>query len=279
MADFIQSTNKGFLSIWGPTGVGKSALLARVSQLLSYEPTMRMQIETNVIWPTSRVHILEYFLRRGDSDTATSLFDSFCQRLDYKFKIKMEVGTTDQQRKELFTKRLDHVSAKMKEDEKLLLIIDGLDEAKEGDPLLGLLPKELPNNVFIIYGSRPQPAIKYSFYESLNRDYKQQLDLIGLTIADIRSIMMKYVNKYLLSQDYIQAVLNKSDGNPLYLNFLCRGLERKEYALNDATILPNGMKELYVNALHRIENEHPGVINYLNLLAATHDSISAAMAA
>lgn len=56
-------------------------------------------------------------------------------------------------------------------------------------------------------------------------------------------------------------------------------MEQNIYKLNDSAILPAGMKELYTNALFKMENEHPGATNYLNLLAASHDFISPQMAA
>ena len=91
--------------------------------------------------------------------------------------------------------------------------------------------------------------------------------------------MMESVNKYELQKSYVASVLAKSEGNPLYLKLLCNGLEHNIYKLNDSTILPTGMKELYTNALFKMENEHPGATNYLNLLAASHDFISPQMAA
>ena len=278
-SDFITTNNKGFLTIFGPPGVGKSALLARVTQLLNYAPEIRAQLETVVKWPELKVHIVEYFIRRGATETASDLFDSLCQRMDYRYALKMELGKTDEERRKLFEKRLLEVSKQLKDDERLLIIIDGLDEAKAGDPLMSLLPRTVPEKVLVIYGSRPQAAIKFSFYEELDREHRAQFDLGGLSLADIRAVMMESVNKYELRQKYVASVLVKSEGNPLYLKLLCKGLEQNIYKLNDSDILPAGMKELYTNALFKMENEHPGATNYLNLLAASHDFISPQMAA
>ena len=279
ISDFITNNSSGFLCVWGPPGVGKSALLARVSQLLSYSPEIRNQQESTVEWPELKFTTVEYFIRRGSTETIADLFDKLAQRLDFRFGIKMELGKTDEERRSLFQTRLSLISKQLKEEERLLLIIDGLDEAKAGDPMLTYLPKQQVDKILILYGSRPQQAIKFSFYDSLDREYRTEFDLGALSLADIRAVLMEHVNKYELSQKYIESVLHKSEGNPLYLKFLCRGLEQKIYQLNKSSDLPKGMTELYDNALVKMENDFPGTTNYLNLLAAANDFVSIEMAA
>ena len=279
ISDFITNNSSGFLCVWGPPGVGKSALLARVSQLLSYSPEIRNQQESTVEWPELKFTTVEYFIRRNSSDTVVDLFDKLAQRLDFRFGIKMELGKTEEERRSLFQTRLSLISKQLKEEERLLLIIDGLDEAKAGDPMLAYLPKQQVDKILILYGSRPQQAIKFSFYDSLDREYRTEFDLGALSLADIRAVLMEHVNKYELSQKYIESVLRKSEGNPLYLKFLCRGLEKKIYQLNKSSDLPKGMTELYDNALVKMENDFPGTTNYLNLLAAANDFVSIEMAA
>jgi hypothetical protein len=279
VSEFLETNEKGFYCIWGSPGVGKSALLARVSQLLSYAPEIRQQAELEVTWPNLKISTVEYFIRRGSTETITDVFESLSQRLDFQFGIKMELGKTNEERRILFEKRLSIISKQLKEDERLLLLIDGLDEAKAGDPMLTYLPKFVPEKILILYSARPQPAIKFSFYDSLDREHRSQFELGALSLADIRAILMEHVNKYELTPIYIEDVLKQSDGNPLYLKFLCKGLEQKIYRLNQSTELPNGMKELYEKALYKMETEFSGTINYLNLLAASHDFVSKEMAA
>ena len=279
ISDFITNNSSGFLCVWGPPGVGKSALLARVSQLLSYSPEIRNQQESAVEWPELKFTTVEYFIRRGSTETIADLFDKLSQRLDFRFGLKMELGKTDEERRLLFQTRLSLISKQLKEEERLLLIIDGLDEAKAGDPMLTYLPKQQVDKILILYGSRPQQAIKFSFYDSLDREYRTEFDLGALSLADIRAVLMEHVNKYDLSQKYIESVLHKSEGNPLYLKFLCRGLEQKIYQLNKSSDLPKGMTELYDNALVKMEKDFPGTTNYLNLLAAANDFVSIEMAA
>lgn len=279
ISHFITNNSSGFLCVWGPPGVGKSALLARVSQLLSYTPEIRNQYESAVQWPDFKFTTIEYFIRRNSSDTAADLFDKLAQRLDFRFGLKMELGKTDEERRSLFQTRLSLISKQLKEEERLLLIIDGLDEAKAGDPMLNFLPKQQVDKILILYGSRPQQAIKFSFYDSLDREYRTEFDLGALSLKDIRAILMEHVNKYDLLPEYIESVLDKSQGNPLYLKLLCRGLEQKIYQLNKSLSLPKEIGKLYKNALLKMEKDFPRTTNYLNLLAAANDFVSVEMAA
>jgi hypothetical protein len=90
---------------------------------------------------------------------------------------------------------------------------------------------------------------------------------------------MEHVSKYEMQQSYVEAVLRISEGNPLYLKMLCRGLEQDIYKLNQVGMLPKGMDELYQAALLRLENENVGSVNFLMYLAAAKDFVSAELAA
>lgn len=125
-----------------------------------------------------------------------------------------------------FEKRLLEVSKQLKDDERLLIIVDGLDEAKAGDPLMSLLPRTVPEKVLVIYGSRPQAAIKFSFYEELDREHRTQFDLGGLSLADIRAVMMESVNKYELQQIYVASVLAKVKAIHYILNCFAKDWSR-----------------------------------------------------
>lgn len=279
IANFLSEENHRFLCIWGPPGVGKSALLARTTQILRYNSELRENMEDGVGWPTHKIHMVEYFIRRGATDTASQFFDSINQRLDYLFKLRMEFGKSDTEKQALFQARLTQVSKQLKEDEQLLIIADGLDEIKSGDPLLSLLPKLLPEKIQLIYGARPQQELRFTFYEQLDRERRINFDLSGLSIADIRSVLMEHVSKYQMEQTYVEEVLRISEGNPLYLKMLCSGLEQKLYQLNIISSLPKGMDELYQTALLRLENEYAGSLKFLLYLAAAKDFVSPRLAA
>ena len=279
IAHFLSDDNRRFLCIWGPPGVGKSALLARATQVARCSPEILETIHEGNQWPDVKLHLVEYFIRRGATDTASQFFDSVNQRLDQLFSLRFDFGKTDSEKQSFFLTRIEQVSKQIKEGERLLLIVDGLDEIKSGDPLLSLLPKLLPEKIQLIYGARPQQELRFTFYEQLDRERKGSFDLGGLSLTDIRAVLMEYVSKYEMQQAYVEAVLRISEGNPLYLKMLCQGLEQDIYKLNQVGMLPKGMDELYQAALLRLENENAGSVNFLMYLAAAKDFVSAELAA
>jgi hypothetical protein len=274
IAAFLASETLGFLCIWGPPGVGKSALLARTTQIVRYNAEVRMMLEEGNHWPESKIHLVEYFIRRGATDTASQFFDSMNKRMDQLFNLRLEYGKTEDEKQALFQSRLQLISRQLKADEQLLIIVDGLDEIKAGDPLLSLLPRILPEKMKLIYGARPQQELRFTFYEQLHREHRTQFDLGGLSKEDVRAVLMEHVSKYDINQNYIEDVLRVSEGNPLYLKLLCQGLEQKTYVLNHAESLPRSMDELYQTALLRLEKEFPGSVRLLIFLAAAKDFVS-----
>jgi len=279
IATFIRNDENRFLCIWGPPGVGKSALLARSTQILRYDLEVREMMEDATDWPENKVFLVEYFIRRGATDNASSFFDSLNQRLDQLFQLRIDYGKTDDEKKAFFQVRLQYISKQLKGEEQLLFIIDGLDEIKKGDSLLQLLPSLLPEKIKIVYGARPQQDLRFTFYEQLDRERRTQFDLGGLKLNDIRALLMEHVSKYEMLQSFVEEVLKSSDGNPLYLKLLCSGLEQGVYELNQTFSLPNGMDELYEAALLRLEKEFPGAIQFLVFLAAAKDFASPEMLA
>jgi len=274
IAQFLNDEENRFLCIWGPPGVGKSALLARTTQILRCSPEIREAIVGDDAWPQFKVYLTEYFIRSGSTNTASQFFDSINQRLDFIFHLRVEFGKSDSEKQAFFQIRLHQIAKLLKHDERLLLIIDGLDEIKNGDPLLNLLPKLIPEKIQVIYGARPQQELRFTFYEQLDRERRKYFNLGGISLEDIRAILMEHVSKYEMEHSYVEEVLRVSEGNPLYLKLLCSGLEQKIYKLNQSSTLPKRMDELYQTALLRMEKENPGSLNFLLYIAAAKDFVS-----
>jgi hypothetical protein len=281
IAHFLKGRSKGFLTYWGPPGAGKSALMARLVQMLRTTPEQRSALYPGVEWPALGFFVLEYFIRRGKSDTSQDFLDSLNQRLDQMFGLQMELGSTDKERQQGLEARLAHIATtKLKEGQRLLLVVDGLDEASPDSRLIDALPRAVPDKVFVLYGSRPKPYLQQYFYGSLEREHREERDLTGLAGEDIRAILSEHVNKYELAKEYIEAVLIESGGNPLYLQLLCRGLEAGNYRLNAIQALPEVMEDLYKNELGVLKSAPAGdqALDFLCLLAAAKDFVPLALA-
>jgi len=274
--EHLTEHSEGFFMLWGPPGVGKSALLARFAELIRWAPERRAEAYPELEWPDHHYQIVDYYIRRGSSDKVSELFDSINQRLDAQFKLNFKLGDDASEKQRLFLERLKEVAGKLAPNQRLVLIFDGLDEAPP--ELLKLLPRsapqQIPEQVLVFYGARPQRELKYNFYDTLERERRSELSLEGLSVQDTRALLYEHVNKYELESSFVEAVAEVSEGNPLYLKLLCQGLEQGLYKLNDAKALPKEMSKLYENALVRMQQEHPESGALLCLLAAAKDGLS-----
>jgi hypothetical protein len=282
LAGFLAGTDRGFVILQGPPGVGKSSVLARMSQALLHKD------QREEAWaespkkpdPGTQFRVVEYFIRRDSTDTAAKMLDSLNQRLDARFQLpSTSLGTTDEEQQRAFNERLDTISSLLEgTKERMVLIIDGLDEARPDDPLMSVLPRKTWPNIIVLYGSRP---LHGGFYDELEAEPEQRSECLlgGLGLEDTRALLYAHVNKYELEDSYAETVLERSEGNPLNLKLLCQGLEQQTYKLNDRAALPRHMEELYQKALAGMEAHSPEAIDLLSLLAASRDFVSVAMAA
>lgn len=268
---------RGFFMVWGGPGIGKSALLARVVQILRLPPSLR-ESEGAASENPGKTAVIEYFIRRGQgTDDADRLLDNISQRLEQAYKTGIPMGSNTAERARFLGERLRAISEKsLHEHDRLILFIDGLDEGADSAGLLESLPKNLPPRVLAFYASREVPRVRQHLYLNLDRERRQERHLSGLSAGDARAILSEYVSKYDIRQDYVESVALRSEGNPLYLNLLAQGLVSGDFRLNDA--IPHGMAEIYEAALLRI-CEAPGAGDFLRLLAVARDSVSPDMAA
>jgi hypothetical protein len=160
-----------------------------------------------------------------------------------------------------------------------VLLIDGLDEGTDAEGLLEGLPKaDLPERVLVVYSSREHPRVRELVYGNLDRERHWELDLAGLSSADVRALLQDSVDKYALEGGYVEAVAERSGGNPQYLRLLVDGLQAGDYRLNDRVSLPRKMEELYDTLTKRFART-PRCVETLCLLAAARDYLTASQAA
>ena len=242
--DFVLSKSKGYLSIQGNPGIGKSALIAQVFK----------EIKSSI--EAKHVHCIEYFIRRGTQQADVDyLLNYLIKRTDEVFpqgrEIRAEGKMTFDLQNQLFSKwRLwvEHSQGK-----KLLFLIDGLDEGVEKN-VLTYMPRENFENILIIYGSRPGGHKSIDeLWSTLPTEHHISLQLEGLSIADIRALIYDVANKYELEREsiWVDAVQQRSQGNPLYLRLLCNAIENGSIALNDLNALPKEIDEYYKAILSR----------------------------
>ena len=276
---FISDPEKfGFLFIWGVPGIGKSALLARLSQILRWDKELRkdagFELKTDI-----HLHVMEYFIRR-DMGTiyATSFSNNLLIRLEKQFQTGVKAGTGGNPA-ELLRESLLRVSSKLQEGEKLILLIDGLDEGEEDNDLLKTLPKQAFPKIIVLYSSRETAFVKEKVFESCDRENRKELEprLEGLKKEDTRAFLSRYVSKYDIETYYIDKLVEVSEGNPLYIKLVSQELQAGSLKLNDTKSLPKGLGVLYEGIITRY-NKHPLVLDFLRLLATAKDFVSPELA-
>ena len=242
--DFVLSKSKGYLSIQGNPGIGKSALIAQVFKEIKSSKEAK------------QIHCIEYFIHRATPQADVDyLLNYLIKRTDEVFpqgrEIRADGKMTFDLQNQLFSKwRLwvEHSQGK-----KLLFLIDGLDEGVEKN-VLTYMPRENFENILIIYGSRPGGHKSIDeLWATLPPEHHTPLLLEGLSMADIRALIYDVANKYELERDsvWVDAVQQRSQGNPLYLRLLCNAIENGSIALNDLNALPKEIDEYYKAILSR----------------------------
>jgi len=244
LLNFVLEKNKGYFSIQGNPGIGKSALIAQFFKDLKAHKEIK------------NVQVVEYFIRRGTAQAQLEyVFNYLIKRTDELFpqgkEIRAEGKMVFDLQHQLFSKwRLwtEHSNGN-----KLLFLIDGLDEGVENN-VVNYMPRENFENILIIYGSRPGGHKSIDeLWTTLPTERHTKLELTGLSKEDIRALIYEVANKYEVERDspWIDAVQQRSQGNPLYLKLLCDAIENESIALNDIKALPEKIDEYYKAILQR----------------------------
>jgi hypothetical protein len=267
---FILTKNKGFLSIQGNPGIGKSALIAQVHIDLSNEKN------------EAQTHLIPYFIRRGTAQSdALFLINYLNKSTDLYFSdgkhIKSESNSIWELQQQLFNKW--RAFAESPGSNKLVFLIDGLDEGLENN-ILEYLPRETFDKILIIYGSRPagQKTLE-NFWSELPIEQHEKILLNGLGKNDIRALLYEVSNKYLIEKDsaWIDAIEKRSEGNPLYLKLLCNAIENGSITMNDPTALPKEIDQYYKAIIDRYAenlNDGDALLNSLYIFAAALDYLT-----
>ena len=267
---FVESKSKGYLSIQGNPGIGKSALIAKVYIDLTNK-------DLNL-----PIYIVPYFIRRGTAQTdSLFLLNYLLKNTDHYFSegrnINAEGKSNWDLQQQLFSKWRAYGESKPKN--KLVFLIDGLDEGVENE-ILRYLPRENFNHVLIIYGSRPGGHKQLeSFWSELPIENHSSLLLAGLNQNDIRALLYEVSNKYEIEKNsiWIETIEKRSEGNPLYLKLLCNAIENGSITLNDPDALPKEIDDYYKAILDRYANNEmdgDSLLNSLYTFAAALDYLT-----
>ena len=170
------------------------------------------------------------------------------------------------------------------------IFVDGVDEIISSDRSIVAMFYELVlQGTVWTFSGRPENNLNDTF-KGHNADFIFQNGLPLLSENDIREMLLDGLGKIkydLLKLDlddnngienkFIQKVIEKAQGLPIYVSLLIRDLCSGQYKINVDTILPNGLSEYYNIVLDRIglssvKRDLPLIISILSIVDEPLDS-------
>ncbi len=237
-AQFLKNNSKGYFTVIGDAGMGKSAIAAK------YVFDHKSPCYFNI--------------RVEGRDRPEQFLESIRQQLIKRYQLQ------NAEKADLPT-LLEKVSKKLLPNQRLVIVVDALDEVEQepGDNLL-YLPTALPEQVYFLLTRRPytketkrlsvSPGVpmeeldlRASQYVGLSRDdVKEYIRLFLNEDPDYKYDLKKWIRERNINDEmFIEQVAEKSENNFMYLRYILPGIARGFY--NDLTLkqLPDGLEDYY----------------------------------
>jgi hypothetical protein len=229
----LEEHTSGYVFITGRSGFGKTALLANWIKLL------RRREE----------HVCYHFISRVDQ-TADEGFSlrNLCQQLASYHELTGELPSDKEQLRILYADLLR--LPPRSRGERLLVVLDGLDEAAGWIPASDMFPHDLPQGVFVVFSAR----------EIADRHWLREIELEGcvLEIVQLHAFDTRQIGMLLRAagdkaqawagdEIFIDVMHQKSRGDPFYLNCLVNDIQNGLIASkSDLDQQPTGL-DAYLN--------------------------------
>ncbi|WP_022836932.1 ATP-binding protein [Salisaeta longa] len=265
------ANGEGTLMVFGAPGIGKSTLLAQVvKEVEAGIDADGRPLTGNDGKSIDPPPVIAYFIRRAEgSDNPVTLLRSLCRQFDRRYGVQgIGMGNESVTLQENLRARLQAIQDQASgTPERTVLLIDGLDEATDLGQHIPAARGWLP----VIVASRETPEAE-SFYESRHRETRSRMTLGPMGTADVRAMLYDGVSKYDpdFTEAYVEAVAERSEGNPLYLKLLVEALFQGEMTVGDVSALPSEMGTMYRTAVRRVTDggTNQDAVDLLHLLAA-----------
>lgn len=126
-----------------------------------------------------------------------------------------------------------------------LFIIDGLDEVENLDSFLGILPLNIPKNIRILLFCTNKDILPSKIKGKLLNELETKLEPLGMDYCEI--FIQNKLKIEGITNEIIQKLAIKSEGHPLYLNYLIN-------SLNTLKIAPEEIEE-WINKNPEIDGD------------------------
>ena len=245
----------GYFIIKGEPGIGKSALMAYLVKINGY------------------IHHFNIGLQ--NINKANQFLESVCAQLISRFGLEHFTWPPDADKDSAFLNLLlDEAGKKLKDNDKLVIVVDALDEVDRSglSPRANILylPPALPPNVYIVVTTREKDDIRLQVTNS--RVFKLLADS-SFNIRDARDYTRQKMSNKQMAQrieswgitdeQFIETMLQKSEGNFMYLRHVLPAIKRGQFVEGTLDQLPDGLLGYYRAHWRQMRNQDPTIFDEL----------------
>jgi AAA ATPase domain/Effector-associated domain 1 len=219
----LTDQNKGYLFVTGPSGFGKSALLANWVKSLQ----------------TRGQAVCFSFINRAEGLADEHFFlQNMGEQLCEFHGLRGNLPTQETTLRVLYPQLLQ---IPLEAGQKLVVVVDGLDEAMNWK-LAGDLFPVLPDGVFVVFSARAEPGLDVP--ATLGLTVCETIELTKLSLSEIAGLLRSLaapVNALAEDLDFVTAVLEVSEGDPFYLRFLVDDILLGTITASNIKLQPQGL--------------------------------------
>jgi len=240
---FLETHDRGYFALEGEPGIGKTAIIANLTDRYGYvhhfnSVSMGITSAGQFLDSVRTQLVTRYHLPAADFPAdATPRGGSYLSRL------------------------LNEASKKVAAAEKLVVLVDALDEATpssaSANPLF--LPPDLPQAVFFILTGRPdqfamRANVPYSKFILDPSSPENELDIRIYVRENVERMHLHGVVKSLgvTEERFVEALLRRSEGNFMYLRYVLPAIQADPSLYDHPDKLPQGLTEYYRDHWRRV---------------------------
>lgn len=216
----------GYLLVTGLSGFGKTALLANWIKALRAD----------------HQSVCYHFINRSEGLADEKfVMQNLCEQLAAYHGLRGTLPIQETTLRALYPQLL---RLPLEASHKLVVVLDGLDEALDWNPGSDLFPLDLPVGIYVVFSGRAQPNVDWLATLEVSTSAADPLELKTLGLHEIESLLHKVGgNATGLAEDadFVKAVYNVSHGDPFYLHFLVQDIQEGDITSENVEDQPDGL--------------------------------------
>ena len=253
--NFVEKRPTPYGAIKALAGMGKTAIAAHLYK--SFSPVEGKAVNKGNRWA---FHFTSYHQGRDRPDVAlraiiAQVCDAFnLNRIDWLSK------DIDTLKNEKFPELLSFVAGKLLQDERVIIVIDALDEANLSDKesIPSTLPSFVPDGIVFILSYRVDQTNQNKNVQDNLIHLEEQLftyfananPLEGLTFNNVQEFMQRITKETKVNSEILKVIWNASTkeqtgADPFYLRFISEGIEEGRIDGNREETIPININDAF----------------------------------